>query len=497
MITLHEFQKKCVLRILNYVKNRKENDKKGFLLNLSPGMGKTIVMLNSISDFVNEINKNINVIILCPKNIRNQWKIDICKIFELEYEDLPETYNFKVETSESNIHFIITPYSTVVWHKKSMEEVMLRGLMDKNLKTFIIIDESQIMKNPKSNYYILMEFWILKESIENHFFFFLSGTPIVNSVDDLKSMDNFLQEKLFLTWDDIQSTETNLPQLQHKHIILELDDNTRQIYDKLTSYSESESVLVSFDLLQRFLCDPICLYKTQYLESKKYGTKFCSSLEFDEINVNLTEKTNKSEIVSDDEEDIEEDMDCRTSFLNDDELFKYENIAKLQKCKFKQVLEILTKEREDKEIIIVFCRFIDVLENLHTFLAKNDIKAKKIDGSVDYWTRESKLKNYLINPDKVKKRTLLCSLKTCSLGLNFNFASKLIIMDPFWNQSTSEQVYSRILRLNQKKNCLVYWLIIKDSIDEHMLEICKDKEKRKIEYIESEKNKKTLHCKTF
>ena len=169
-----------------------------------------------------------------------------------------------------------------------------------------------------------------------------------------------------------------------------------------------------------------------------------------------------------------------------------EEFLLLKKLKFEKILDIIQNERKDSEIIIIFCRFIDVLENLQNFLESNKIHSKKIDGSVSWRDREKKLKPYMEHPETCYKRVLLCSLKTCSLGLNFSFASKLIIMDPFWNKSTSEQVYSRICRINQLKKCTIYWMVMQETIDSEMVSISDSKEKRKLDYIEKYKLKHVI-----
>jgi SNF2 family DNA or RNA helicase len=61
------------------------------------------------------------------------------------------------------------------------------------------------------------------------------------------------------------------------------------------------------------------------------------------------------------------------------------------------------------------------------------------------------------------------------LGLNLTGADMVIHYDPWWNASAENQATDRAYRIGQKNNVQVYKLIVKDSIEEKIYELQKNK----------------------
>jgi SNF2 family DNA or RNA helicase len=97
--------------------------------------------------------------------------------------------------------------------------------------------------------------------------------------------------------------------------------------------------------------------------------------------------------------------------------------------KIRQLLAILEKETDEHKVI-VFSQFTSMLDLIEPFLKRAGYNFTRYDGSMRNDLREASL-NKLRN-DK-RTRVLLCSLKCGSLGLNLTAASRVVIMEPFWN----------------------------------------------------------------
>ena len=218
MIILQEFQKNCLTQILDFMKSIKPNAKKGFLLNLSPGMGKTIVILSSVKEFLSETQKSLNVCLIVPKHLKSQWRLDVSKVFEC---DKPKENKFQLDFEDDlNILFYIHGYEKLRFDKK--EKLYFPK---KTLSTMYIIDESHLLKNPKSEYFKMIQSFI-KESKDTDFFFFLTGTAIVNDAQDIDCMNDFLEKKIFMSWDDLPKEQK--PDVEHKIIELKMDSKMKK-----------------------------------------------------------------------------------------------------------------------------------------------------------------------------------------------------------------------------------------------------------------------------
>jgi SNF2 family DNA or RNA helicase len=118
--------------------------------------------------------------------------------------------------------------------------------------------------------------------------------------------------------------------------------------------------------------------------------------------------------------------------------------------KIKQLLNIL-KEETPEHKVIVFSQFTSMLDIIEPFLEKKGYRFVRYDGSMRNDQREESL-NLLRNNKKT--RVLLCSLKCGSLGLNLTAASRVVIMEPFWNPVSEIMSFSNLVidHLSLSKN---------------------------------------------
>ncbi|KAH0538010.1 hypothetical protein FGG08_005371 [Glutinoglossum americanum] len=135
------------------------------------------------------------------------------------------------------------------------------------------------------------------------------------------------------------------------------------------------------------------------------------------------------------------------------------------------LLEILHREAA-KHKFIVFSQFTSMLDLIEPFLEHDGFNYARYDGSMRNDQREASL-DRLRNSQNC--RILLCSLKCGSLGLNLTAASRVVILEPFWNPFVEEQAIDRVHRLNQTVDVVVYKITIKNTVEERILELQKKK----------------------
>ncbi|KAL8399177.1 hypothetical protein RB596_007850 [Gaeumannomyces avenae] len=136
-------------------------------------------------------------------------------------------------------------------------------------------------------------------------------------------------------------------------------------------------------------------------------------------------------------------------------------------AKIRNLLEILHKEAQEHKFI-VFSQFTSMLDLIEPFLEKDGFKYARYDGSMKNELREESL--HALRNDR-KTRLLLCSLKCGSLGLNLTAATRVVILEPFWNPFIEEQAIDRVHRLTQTVDVIVYKLTVEKSVEERILEL--------------------------
>lgn len=160
--------------------------------------------------------------------------------------------------------------------------------------------------------------------------------------------------------------------------------------------------------------------------------------------------------------ETEEDSD-------DDDIYENPTGEKgeLPSTKIRHLMKILHKEAPDYKFI-VFSVFTSMLDKIEPFLKRANIGFARYDGGMRNDHREASL-NKLRNNSGT--RVLLCSLRAGALGLNLTAASRVVILEPFWNPFVEEQAIDRVHRLNQTVDVKIYRMIIKSSVEERIVDL--------------------------
>ena len=101
----------------------------------------------------------------------------------------------------------------------------------------------------------------------------------------------------------------------------------------------------------------------------------------------------------------------------------------MNSSKIREIVKILHEEAPEHKFI-VFSQFTSMLDLVEPYLRKEGLKFVRYDGGMKNDAREESL--HRLRNDK-NTRILLCSLKCGSLGLNLTAATRVIIIEPFWN----------------------------------------------------------------
>ena len=145
-------------------------------------------------------------------------------------------------------------------------------------------------------------------------------------------------------------------------------------------------------------------------------------------------KIRKKEPVTDDTSESSDGSESESESEIEDEIASSSDeeaqLAKIvSSTKIRHLLSLLEKEAA-KHKFIVFSQFTSMLDLIEPFLRQNGFKYTRYDGSMKNDHREASL-NRLRNDANC--RVLLCSLKCGSLGLNLTAATRVVILEPFWN----------------------------------------------------------------
>jgi DNA excision repair protein ERCC-6 len=131
-----------------------------------------------------------------------------------------------------------------------------------------------------------------------------------------------------------------------------------------------------------------------------------------------------------------------------------------------QVLKsLIVTWTKEKHKILLFTQTRQMMNILEKFLNQTmgpDFKYMRMSGETNIGKRQDMIFQF----NNEDYNLFLLTTKVGGLGVNLTGADRVIIFDPDWNPSTDLQARERAWRLGQKKEVLIYRLVIGGSIEE-------------------------------
>ncbi|PIN21167.1 Nucleotide excision repair protein RAD16 [Handroanthus impetiginosus] len=122
---------------------------------------------------------------------------------------------------------------------------------------------------------------------------------------------------------------------------------------------------------------------------------------------------------------------------------------------------------------LVFSEFSSFLDLIQYALQKSGVKCARLDGSMSVAEREAAITRFTEDPDCI---IFLMTLKAGGVALNLTVASHVFLMDPCWNPAVERQAHDRVHRIGQYKPVRIVRFIIKNTVEERLLELQKKKD---------------------
>uniref|UniRef100_A0A8D0ATF8 Helicase like transcription factor n=1 Tax=Sander lucioperca TaxID=283035 RepID=A0A8D0ATF8_SANLU len=167
---------------------------------------------------------------------------------------------------------------------------------------------------------------------------------------------------------------------------------------------------------------------------------------------------------------------CRSE-IKANELVERHLIRLLQQCdsdgKWPSMLPLRCEDSSIKYLVVSqFTRFLSILE---APLREHGFSFVRLDGTMSQKKRTQVIQEFQSSAAD-SPAIMLLSLKAGGVGLNLTAASHVFLMDPAWNPATEEQCIDRCHRLGQTRKVVVTKFIVKDSVEENMVKIQRQKQ---------------------
>lgn len=402
------------------------------------GLGKTVQALSFLEQYKKH-NNGIRALVVCPTTLIYNWENEIRKFTPALTYRIHHGGARSRNKEDFNGHDItITTYGTL----RSDIKLMVGVEFD-----YLILDESQAIKNPSSKVTKAASLLNAKHRL------CMSGTPLQNNTFDIFAQMNFLNPGMLGTMEFFrqefampidkfgeedrkehlkkilypfilrrtkEQVARDLPEKQEMILFCEMEDEQRKIYDAYRNdFRDKIMGTIQEQGIQRS--------QLTILQGLMKLRQICDS----------------------------------PAILNEQDKFENHSI------KLEELAREITENISNHKAL-VFSQFLGMLSLIKEKLNELGVKYEYFDGSTSAPDREVAIQSFQ-NDESV--RVFLISLKAGGVGLNLTAADYVYIVDPWWNPAVEQQAIDRTHRIGQTKNIFAYRMICKDTIEDKILKL--------------------------
>ncbi|KAI0772507.1 SNF2 family N-terminal domain-containing protein [Trametes elegans] len=163
--------------------------------------------------------------------------------------------------------------------------------------------------------------------------------------------------------------------------------------------------------------------------------------------------------------EFEETAKARQGILGRLDLDKWRSSTKIE-----ALVEELSNLRQQDATTksIVFSQFVNFLDLIAYRLQKAGFTVCRLEGTMSPQARDATIKYFMNN---VHVTVFLVSLKAGGVALNLTEASRVYLMDSWWNPAVEYQAMDRIHRLGQRRPVQAIKLVVEDSIESRIIQL--------------------------
>lgn len=422
------------------------------------GLGKTLQTIAFLHYLKTTQNPSSPSLIVAPTSLVFNWQAEVAK-FCPSLKLLDHTGQGRLKTSEGfdGYDIILTTYGTLLQDIELLQNYTFE---------YIVLDESQAIKNPQSQRYKAVRLLQARNRL------ILSGTPVENHTFDLYAQFNFLNPGLLgshthfkktfsdaIDKDKDANTAGLLAKIVHPFILRRTKE---QVAKELPPKTES-ILYCEMGSSQRKVYDTVKKQYREHLLNKISGEGINKS------QMHILEGLTRLRQI------------CNSPALLEDADYGSESV------KLDTLIDNI-KDKTGRHKILVFSSFVKMLALIEGRLKTENIAYEYLDGQTR--NRQEKVERFQ-NDDDV--RVFLISTKAGGTGLNLTRADYVFIVDPWWNPAVENQAIDRCYRIGQDKHVMAYRMVCRDSIEEKILVLQQKKQHIADSLISTDNEKKTFN----
>ena len=411
------------------------------------GLGKTIEIIAFLLNRYGKKSVKGTTLIICPTSVISNWMHELNKfapsLTVMEHHGSLRMKGDDFINRVSNYNVVLTSYSLLQRDAAVFSRTPWDG---------IVADEAQYVKNSATKQSKAIR------GLKANFRIALTGTPVENRLEDLKSIFDFLNPGYL-------GNDKRFRELFSNPIMKEEDDEAAMKLNRLVNpfilrRVKTDKSIIS-DLPDK---DEIKAYVPITLEQASlYEATVRTMLE----SVTDKEGIQRSGIILSTITKLKRLLD-HPSMVTGDTDKRSDRSEKLTR-----LMDMLEETLGNKEKTIVFTQYIEAGRIIkESLLRKFREEALFLSGSTPRPLREQMISRFQ-SPEGPK--IFIISLKAGGFGINLTAATNVIHFDRWWNPSIENQATDRAYRIGQSKRVRVYKFISTGTVEEKIDEIIEGK----------------------
>jgi len=416
------------------------------------GLGKTVQTL-TLLQYLKENGEKSPSLLVMPTSLIYNWELEANKFTpELKVYNYTGTNRVKDVSQFNGYDLVLTSYGITRLDIEILQEFYFN---------YIILDESQAIKNPNSN----ISKCVKKLASRNKLI--LTGTPLENSTLDLWSQMTFINPGLLGNQSFFRNEFLNPIEKQNDQ------DKTKKLYSIIKPFIlRRHKSQVATELPEKVesvkYCTMTAMQEEQYEEVKSYfRNKILEQIE----NVGV----NKSHMI------LLQGLTKLRQIANHPKMVDLEYGG--DSGKLDALTGMVLSAISENHKILIFSQFVKHLNIVSDFLKSKKIDFAYLDGSTK--DRQAQVERFQNDEDL---KLFLISLKAGGLGLNLTKAEYVFILDPWWNPAVEQQAIDRAHRIGQENKVFTYKFITKNTVEEKILNLQKRKVRLAADLITTEES---------
>ncbi len=397
------------------------------------GLGKTLQMISLLLSDKEETGMTGSLIV-CPASLVYNWQEEIYRFApDLTCCVLAGDKKSRTAAMKEDFDVFITSYDLL---RRDI------ALFRDHIYHICVLDEAQYIKNAKAAVTKAVK------AVRCSYRYALTGTPIENRLSELWSIFDFLMPGFLYSQPEfVRRFEAPITKGRDEDATEQLRRMTSPFILRRLKQDVLKDLPGKMEEVRyaRISGEQQKLYDTQVMYMKGIISRGFASGE-DKIKI-FAELTRIRQIC------------CDPSLLFE----SYDEMsAKRELC-----METVKSAIDGGHRILLFSQFTSMLDLLKEDLRAESIPFYEITGSTPKEKRISLVNSFNEGDTPV----FLISLKAGGTGLNLTGADVVIHYDPWWNLAAQNQATDRAHRIGQTRQVTVYKLILKDTIEERILDL--------------------------